>query len=211
MVVKDVKKINEFKNLQVGLTAGEYVSPRANPVPKVITNWQRDAIHYQFWAKGNSDGSFEIPKVRPGKYVLYAITDGVLGEYMKTDVVVEKGKALDLGKLEWVPVRRGKQLWDIGIPSRNGNEFAGANNRRDPAVSLKYTTLFPNDVNYIISKSDYSKDWYFQHVPHNEDPNARPVPFSGIRGNGRATPFSIQFENLTGDGVITRHGYQGIW
>jgi hypothetical protein len=24
-------------------------------------------------------------------------------------------------------------------------------------------------VNYVIGKSDFRKDWFFQHVPHNED------------------------------------------
>jgi len=247
LVLNDIKKMPAFKNLQVGLTADEYVSPRTEPGPKVMTNWQRDAKFYQFWAKGNADGGFEIEKVRPGNYTLYAFTDGVLGEFVKTGVVVEKGKRLDLGKLEWKPLRNGRQLWEIGIPNRNASEFMGADNRRDPTVSLKYATLFPDDVNYIIGKSDYSKDWYFQHVPHSIDPEAKPLPFRGVSGKGRATPYTISFdlpsapagkaifriaicgtgtstaaievngksagklEGLRPDGVITRHGSQGIW
>ena len=77
LVIKDVKKLKAFKNFEVGLTAGEYVSPRETPEPKVITGWQRDAKFYQFWTNGNADGSFEIEKVCPGKYTLYAFTDGV--------------------------------------------------------------------------------------------------------------------------------------
>lgn len=50
------------------------------------------------------------------------------------------------------------------------------------------------DVNYVIGKSDFRKDWFFQHVPHNEDPEARAVPFSGVRSRGRATPFAITFD-----------------
>jgi rhamnogalacturonan endolyase len=248
LVVNDVKKINEFKNLQVGLTPAVYVSPAPNTGPKVMTNWQRDAKFYQFWTKGNADGSFEIQKVRPGNYTLYAFADGVLGEFMKAEIVVEKSKSLDLGKLEWTPVRNGKQLWEIGVPNRNASEFMGAGNRRDPSVSLKYATLFPDDVNYTIGKSDYAKDWHYQHIPHNIDPEAKPLPFRGVSGKGRATPYTINFdlpsapttgkailrlaicgtgtstaaievngkpagklEGLKGDGVITRHGSQGIW
>jgi rhamnogalacturonan endolyase len=247
LILKDTKTISGFKNFQVGLTAGEYASPRADTEPKAITNWQRDAKFYQFWTKGNEDGTFEIEKVRPGKYTLYAFTDGVLGEYVKAGIVVEKGKALNLGKLEWTPVRKGKQLWDIGIPNRNASEFKGASERRDPSISLKYIELFPKDVTYAIGKSDASKDWFFQHVPHSEDPQAKPVPFSGIKGLGRATPYTVEFDlpsvpkgkaflrfaicgtgtksldvevngkaagkldGLNGDGVITRHGSQGIW
>src|SRR6185503_16217299 len=194
LVLNDVKKLAAFKNLQVGLTAAEYVSRRLDPTIKVITNWQRDAKNYEFWTKGNADGTFEIGKVRPGSYTLYAFTDNVLGEFVKAGVVVEKGKPLNLGNLEWKPVRNGKQLWEIGIPNRNASEFTGADNRRDPSVSLKYATLFPNDVTYVIGKSDYSKDWYFQHIPHSIDPEAKPQPFRGVSGKGRATPYTISFD-----------------
>jgi rhamnogalacturonan endolyase len=119
--------------------------------------------------------------------------------------------------------------------------------RRDPDISLKYAVLFPDDITYTIGKSDFGKDWFFQHVPHNEDPEAKSAPFYGVRAIGRATPYRIAFdlpsvpkgkailrlaicgtgagrldvevngkpagslENLQGDGVITRHGSQGIW
>jgi rhamnogalacturonan endolyase len=49
-------------------------------------------------------------------------------------------------------------------------------------------------VNYVIGQSDFRKDWFFQHVPHNEDPKARAVPFTGVRGAGRATPFAVTFD-----------------
>jgi rhamnogalacturonan endolyase len=243
----DKNAMPEFKNMQVGLTAGEYVSPRQNPVPEVITNWQRDAKFYQFWTKGNADGSFEIKNVRPGTYALFAFTDGVLGEFVKAGIVIEKGKPVNLGKLVWTPVRKGIQVWDIGIPNRNASEFFKAEERRDPSISLKYVDLFSNDITYTINKSDFRKDWFFQQMPHNEDPAAKPLPFRGITAIARATPYSVVFdlpselkgkailrfaicgtgtpsvdvevngkpvgklENLSGDGVITRHGSQGIW
>ncbi|KAA6300392.1 MAG: Rhamnogalacturonate lyase [Candidatus Ordinivivax streblomastigis] len=240
-------KSTKFSNLTVGLAHVAYISPRPNSSPEVITNWQRDGKFYQFWAKGNTNGTFEIGKVRPGKYTLYAFTDGVLGEYIKAGVVVEKGKTIDLGKLVWTPVRKGKQVWEIGIPNRNASEFFKADEHRDTEISIKYATLFPNDVNFTIGKSDVKKDWFYQHVPHNEDPNAKSAPFYGVNSPGRATPYTITFDlpsapkgkailrlaicgtgtrsvnvtvnekpagtfdNLSGDGVITRHGSQGIW
>ena len=48
-------------------------------------------------------------------------------------------------------------------------------------------------MNYVIGKSDFRKDWFFQHVPHNENPKARAEPFSGVRSLGRATPFAVTF------------------
>src|SRR5262249_22442587 len=101
---------------------------------------------------------------------------------------------LDLGKLDWQPVRRGNQLWEIGVPNRTATEFFKADEVNDPEISLKYASLFPNDVNYTIGKSDFHKDWFFQHVPHNEDANAKAEPYYGVRSNGRATPYSILFD-----------------
>lgn len=179
-------------NLYVGLTAPAW-SPAGGRGGRKI-DWQTDAKNYQFWVRGNEAGEFSIPDVRPGKYSLHAFTDGVLGEYLKTDVEVAAGQQIELGSLTWVPVRHGKQLWDIGIPNRNGSEFAHGSEYADPAISLKYATLFPDDVNYVIGKSDFRKDWFFQHVPHNEDPTAAPRAFYGVTSNGRATPFNIQFD-----------------
>ena len=239
----------EFRNLHVGLVHAPYVSPRPNPVPEVITNWQRDAKFYQFWTVGAADGTFSIPNVRPGTYTLSAFTDGVLGEFARADITVEAGRPLDLGTLEWTPVRKGKQVFEIGVPNRNASEFFKADARRDPRIALEYAELFPDDVHFVVGKSDFARDWFFIHVPHNEDPDAQVLPFFGIRSVGRATPFRITFDLAkqpaggeailraalcgtsaralqvsvngrdagpfvlpqTGDGVIVRHGSQGIW
>lgn len=241
-----------FARLKVGLTPPAYVSPRppgpdGAPATVIQVNWQRDAKYYQFWTNGGNDGSFTIPDVRPGRYTLHAFADGVLGEYMQTDVVVKAGQSLDLGALTWTPVRKGRPLWEIGVPNRNASEFAGAHMYWDPLAPLTYTKLFPNDVNFVVGKSDPRTDWYFQHVPHNEDPAVAPRPFFGLTQPGRATPYTIAFEhsaagagravlrvalcgtggrqidvavngqavglleNLPGDGIIARHGQQGIW
>ena len=155
--------------------------------PTAIT-WQNDAKHYEFWVRGTADGKFAIPNVRPGKYRLHAIADGVLGEFAKADIVVEAGRPADLGKLEWKPVRYGKQIWDIGIPNRSGAEFFKGDDYYHWGWYLEYPKLFPNDVNYTIGKSDYHKDWFFEQVPHAEQADA-----TG-RGNGRATPWTISFQ-----------------
>jgi rhamnogalacturonan endolyase len=244
----EARPAGKFSRVMVGLTAPAYVSPRPpGPPPAPLVDWQRDAKHYEFWVRGAANGRFEIPKVRPGRYTLHAFADGVLGEYAKTEIVVEPGGTLDLGVLTWTPVRRGRQLWDIGIPNRNGSEFFKAEDYADPEISLRYATLFPHDVTYTIGRSDFRKDWFFQQVPHNENPAAKAAPYFGVRTPGRATPFSIVFDlpaaprghatlrlaicgtgaksiavtvndqpagdvdHLKGDGVITRHGIQGIW
>jgi rhamnogalacturonan endolyase len=145
--------------------------PAATNTPADIT-WMTDAKHYEFWVYGQDNGQFTIPQVRPGKYTLHAIADGVLGEFAKADITVVAGQSLDLGRLQWTPVRRGKQVWEIGIPNRNGTEFAKGDDYFHDGMGLVYAQLFPNDVNYVIGQSDYRKDWYFQHVPHAANPEA---------------------------------------
>lgn len=228
---------NTFTRLTVGLTAPD-------------ADWQRDAKHYQFWTAGSDDGAFMLRNVRPGSYTLRAFADGVLGEFAQTEIIIAPGSdVIDLGALVWNPVRRGRQLWEIGVPNRNGSEFFMAEKHDDPAISLQYARLFPADIRYTIGKSAPARDWFFQHVPRNENPDAKPEPFHGVRAQGRAAPREIIFEmpvapkpgaratlrlaicgtgasqidvtingrategirDLTPDGVITRHGSQGIW
>jgi polysaccharide lyase family 4-like protein/rhamnogalacturonate lyase-like protein len=88
-------------------------------------NWQNDARHYEFWTQGDSFGHFRIPNARPGKYQLHAIADGVFGELAGNVVTVEPGKSLDLGKIEWKPVRYGRQIWEIGLPNREVGLVSG--------------------------------------------------------------------------------------
>ena len=115
---------------------------------------------------GSENGTFSIPNVRPGTYVLRAFADGVLGELDRADVKVEPGKDLDLGKVTWTPGRKGKQLWEIGIPNRNASEFFKASSYWEPDAPRHYAELFPDDINFVIGKNDFAEDWYFAHVPH---------------------------------------------
>jgi rhamnogalacturonan endolyase len=152
------------------------------------TDWQNDAKGYEFWVQGHDDGQFTIPKVRPGKYQLHAIADGVLGEFSQQPIEVKEGETLDLGKLIWKPVRYGKQLWEIGIPNRQGSEFFKGDDYFHWGWYVEYAKLFPNDVHFEIGKSNFRKDWFFEQVPH--DTNETNV--TG-RGTGRATPWAISF------------------
>lgn len=182
LVLNDPHGPKEFTVLNVGLAAPDMF-------------WQRDAKNYQFWALGNADGSFVIPNVREGKYTLYAFADGVLGEYVKTDIEVKAGKTV-LGDLEWTPVRKGEPIFEIGVPNRNGSEFVLGDQFRDPEVAIKYSEMFPNDINYVVGKSDWSKDWPYLHVPHTSRADVKVMPFFGIIGEGKATPYTISFDML---------------
>ncbi len=131
-------------------------------------SWIHDAKYYQFWNDGTEDGKFTITKIRPGNYVLRAFATGVLGDFAQADITVAPGKTLNLGKLEWRPVRHGRQLWEIGYPDRTGDKFfkGDGDNFWLWGWNLRYALLFPNDLTYTVGKSDYRKDWFFEEVPH---------------------------------------------
>lgn len=156
--------------------------------PRTV-DWQNDAKHYEFWVRGDGKGDFSIPNVRPGKYTLHAIANGVLGEFTLSNVVVSSGETLKLGKLAWQPVRYGKQLWDIGIPDREADEFFMGNDYFHWGWYLEYPKLFPDDVNYVVGRSNYRTDWFFEQVPH--ETNAADT--NGM-GRGRSTTWSITFD-----------------
>jgi rhamnogalacturonan endolyase len=127
-----------------------------------------DAKYYQFWSDGGKNGRFTITNIRPGTYTLHAFADGVLGDFVQTNIIVEAGRSLDLGQLDWKPVRYGRQLWDIGYPDRTGGKFFKGDGANYWLWGwyLRYALLFPNDITYTIGKSDYHKDWFFEQVPH---------------------------------------------
>ncbi len=99
---------------------------------------------------------------------MHAFADGVLGEFAQANVTVEAGKTLDMGKIEWTPVRFGKQIWEIGYPDRTGGKFYKGDgpNYWLWGWYLRYGEMFPNDITYTIGKSDYHKDWFLEQVPH---------------------------------------------
>jgi rhamnogalacturonan endolyase len=210
MVLRDPQAAGmKLENLEVGLAYPDEaaVSPAVTPTAAAVAapvegrpggfggprtptpiTWQNDAAHYEFWTKGTPDGRFSIANVRPGKYELHAMADGVLGEYAKADVTVEAGGKMDLGKLVWTPVRYGKQLWQVGIPNRSASEFLMGNDHWHWGEYIEYAKLFPNDVTFTVGKSDFRKDWFIYQVPH----DTLPDPLG--KGQGRATPWVVKFK-----------------
>ena len=180
IVLDDPITPSEFSNLRVGLARSGYF-------------WQKDAKNYQFWTVAEADGRFCLEGVVPGSYTLYAFADGVLGEYVQADIEVAEGKDVKLGEIVWQPVRKGEQVFEIGIADRSAKEFAMGDRYRDPEIVLSYAKEFPEDVRFVYGQSDYSKDWPYLHVPHNEAENVKVMPFFGVMGEGRATPYTICF------------------
>jgi rhamnogalacturonan endolyase len=165
LVVHDPQQTDaSARQAWVGLAAAPYTAIDQSNKPVQIA-WETDGKNYEYWAQADSSGQFTIKNARPGKYVLYAFNNGILGDFSKADVTVEAGKTNDLGTLAWTPVRYGRQLWDIGIPNRSAEEFRHGDHYWVWGNYNLYPKEFPHDVNFIIGKSDYSKDWNYAQPP----------------------------------------------
>jgi rhamnogalacturonan endolyase len=221
LVLNDPQAVTtKLPHLTVGLAHPDYTSSRtggftARSGNGSLVTWDHDGNYYQFWTDGSEDGKFTIADVRPGTYTLHAFADGVLGEFAQADITVTASKSLDLGRLEWKPVRHGRQVWEIGYPDRTGGKFykGDGSNYWLWGWYLRYPLLFPNDLTYTVGKSDYHKDWFFEQVPHAEttdwiNPAAKDPAnqrFGWIKagtpgedmwrsiGRGRATTWTIKF------------------
>jgi rhamnogalacturonan endolyase len=191
VIIKDPQAPDLKPNhMYVGLSAPDWISNSKSyrgGNTQIPVTWQTDAKYYQFWSTADTEGNFTLSKVRAGHYTLHAISDGVLGEYARADIIIKPGEVLNLGDIVWAPVRYGKQLWDIGIANRSAIEFAHGNDYWHWGLYLKYPEWFPEDVHYIVGQSNFLKDWNFEHVPHASSNDG-----SG-RAHGDATPWTITF------------------
>jgi len=131
----------------------------------ITIDWQTDGKHYQYWARADATGHFTIPNARPGNYTLYAFTDGVLGDFSRADVQIEAGKTTNLNELAWIPMRYGRQLWDIGIPNRSAMEFRHGDHYWQWGLYNLYPEEFPHGVDFIVGKSDWKRDWNYAQPP----------------------------------------------
>ncbi len=171
----------KLRNLWVGLASPPY-TPEGGGRNAGAVDWQRDSKHYQFWARGDDEGRFTIRNVRPGTYTLYAIADGVQGEFRQDNVAVAAGEKNDLGRLTWRPVRYGRQLWEIGTPNRSAEEFRHGDDYWHWGLYDQYPKEFPDDVRFVVGKSDPRRDWNYCQPPRVE---ARRV---------RGTTWTVTFE-----------------
>ena len=123
--------------------------------------WQQQSEGYQFWTRASEDGSFVIPKVRPGNYTLFARVPGMVGEFRLDDLTVSPGATHDLGLLEWQPPRRERRLWRIGTPDLSAGEFRFGDRMRQFGLWWRYLEeQGTNDLVYRVGSSS-AADWYY--------------------------------------------------
>ncbi|KAJ5100105.1 Glycoside hydrolase-type carbohydrate-binding [Penicillium argentinense] len=123
---------------------------------------------YQYWAEMNSDGSFNIDRVKEGKYRLTIYAEGIFGDFVKEGISVKSGKKTVV-RGTWKAESAGEEIWRLGIPDKSSGEFRRGNapdstHPLHPPQYLIYwgaydwTVDFPTGVNYTIGSSDPSQE-----------------------------------------------------
>ncbi|TYH38223.1 hypothetical protein ES332_D12G096300v1 [Gossypium tomentosum] len=165
------KQLMKAKSAFVGLAA-----------PGRAGSWQTEGKGYQFWTQTDKAGRFSIKNVRRGKYNLYAWVHGFIGNYkLDRNVSVHTGYKKNLGTLIYDPPRSGPTLWEIGIPDRTAAEFFIPDPNPTFVNSIlnhddekfrqyglwdRYSDTYPHhDLVFKVGASNYSRDWFFAHVP----------------------------------------------
>jgi len=62
-------------------------------------------------------------------------------------------------------VRYGRQLWEIGIPNRSAEEFRHGDHYWQWGLYNLYPQEFPNDIDFVVGKSDMRRDWNYVQPP----------------------------------------------
>lgn len=139
------------------------------PTPDV-PNWRRSGKGYFFWTQADADGRFEITKVRPGDYSLWALSDETFGEFQRDGIRVNADDATAVGDLVWTPPLHGRVLWQIGRPDGTAAEYRHGDDYRHWGLWRNYPEEFPHDVDFVIGRSDDRRDWnYVQPAVPNVD------------------------------------------
>jgi rhamnogalacturonan endolyase len=175
--------------------AGLWVGVMQQPVTTTSTyDFQGWMKNYQFWVKTDTNGNFTIPNVIAGaNYTLYAFGPGAEGTFQSQalsggstpntkdipsspfSVTVTAGATNNLGTVTWTPTRVGATVFEIGYPSRTGQnkfrhgedywvgEIGPSPTAPSPIWSkwLEYPFDFPSGPNYIVGQSRWTTDWNF--------------------------------------------------
>ncbi|TYG40422.1 hypothetical protein ES288_D12G091400v1 [Gossypium darwinii] len=176
------KQLMQAKSAFVGLAAPAYAG-----------SWQTEGKGYQFWTQTDNTGRFTIKNVRPGEYNFYAWVYGFIGNYkLNLKITIQPDQ---LG----YPYIRSSKKWPYIVGNRDSPaEFFipepnptfvnsilnhDADKFRQYGLWDRYSDIYRDgDLVFTVGVSNYSKDWFFAHVPRR------------IGNETRATTWQIKYE-----------------
>ena len=94
-------------------------------------------------------------------YDFFVFKPGAIGELRIDDINIATGKTFDIGEVELAPYKDGNIIWQIGIPDGGPMEFKNGRNYHQLDNWFRYPWDFPNDVHYVVGKSDWKTDWSY--------------------------------------------------
>ncbi|HVX85700.1 MAG TPA: polysaccharide lyase family protein [Phycisphaerae bacterium] len=145
------------------------------PHGRPTDDWQFQGDGYQYWTRAGADGTFTIPAVRPGTYVLHAFNTGAVGECAQQNVVVTAGQTTNLNNVMWIVPHHGRAIaWEIGVPDRSAAEFRHGKDYYLPYLYKTAPNELSNPLDYTIGKSDPAKDWNYAQSRYMQ--GDKPVP-----------------------------------
>ena len=194
-------------SLQVDLPDGA-----KNPIAVLSANgvdFQDNAVKAdssQYWADISPDGTTVIPRVRAGTYRLTIYADGIFGQYVQDDVVIEPGSSGDGHVLHarWVEERSGTEIFRIGTPDKSSGEFRHgyAPSTTHPLRPEQYRiywavydfpTDFPRGVDFKAGRDDVATGLNYVHwsVFGGRGNSLRPDYFLG---HGEVNNWTVRFD-----------------
>lgn len=112
---------------------------------------------YSWHTRTNSDGSFRLDSVRPGRWLLtvYPLSGAAVGALVHKTVIVAANVDTDIGEL--VIAEPQNVLWQIGETDRRASGYQYSGNQRN----YRWKLLPPADLTFTVGKSDPAREWYY--------------------------------------------------
>lgn len=117
----------------------------------------KQSENYIFFAETDKKGNFSIPNVRKGIYTLHAYAlEGENTDELEVQEVKVEGAQVNVGTIDWKPLKHGVTLWRIGEADRLSAGFQLS----DAPRAYDNFLQSPDTLDFTIGKSK-AQDWFY--------------------------------------------------